>query len=246
MGSKTQNPLIEKLNLLTSLDDQECRQILNLCENKQNVERGQYLSSPDEDYVSLLLDGWACRYKLLKDGRRQITRFILPGDLSGVRACLFGISDFTTEALMTCQVAWIRGRDVADLFVNSPRLAAAITWASAREEAMLSEHVVSLGRRNARERMAHLFLELHSRLESVGIVDRMAYELPITQEMIADTLGLSIVHVNRTIKTMRDDGLLEYRAGYVILKEPKELSKICGFNSDHLDGALHPQLEDLI
>ncbi len=244
MFAQNENPLIAKLRLLMKLEPTEKQKIQSLSQRTIELERGKPLLAPQNDDVSLLLDGWGCRYKILSDGRRQITSFILPGDLTGVRACLFGVADFEAEALTECTVAIINGSDIAALFNESSRLAAAITWASAREEAMLTEHVVSLGRRNAKERMAHLFLELHSRLESVGFVDRMAYGLPITQEMIADCLGLSIVHVNRTIKAMRNENLLEYYNGYVILKDAKRLKSICGFNSGHLEGTLHPDIAE--
>lgn len=245
MSDHVIHPLVEKLKLLTELEPFEEDFIRGLGQRAVELTKGQSLLFPQEDVVTLVLEGWACRYKILTDGRRQITSFVLPGDLTGVRACLFGVSDFEAEALTDCRVAVIEGKDIAALFSDAPKLAAAITWASAREEAILAEHVVSLGRRTAKERMAHLFLELYSRLESVGSVDRMAYGLPITQEMIADCLGLSIVHVNRTLKSMRQEGLLDYFNGYVILREPKRLKAICGYDDDHLSGTLHPELAEL-
>jgi len=244
METITTNPLLEKIKRLTELTPEETDLISGLSQRTLDLPKGQSLIGTDKDNVSLLLDGWACRYKILSDGRRQITSFVLPGDLTGVRACLFDVSDFETEALSDCVIAMIDGKDIARMFYDSPRLAAAITWASAREEAMLTEHVVSLGRRNAKERMAHLFLELYSRLEIVGFVEQMAYGMPITQEMIADCLGLSIVHVNRTLKTMRKEGMLEYYNGYVILKDAKRLRNICGYDSNHLEGTLHPEIAD--
>ena len=246
MFSESPHPLLEKLRLLSDLDPLEEDVISDLSQKTVELERGQSLLMPEEDTVCLVLDGWACRYKILDDGRRQIISFVLPGDLTGVRACLFGVSDYESEALTDCVVALIDGRDIALLFKDYPRLAAGITWASAREEAMLTQHVVSLGRRNARERMAHLFLELYSRLESIGYVERMAYGVPVTQEMIADCLGLSIVHVNRTLKSMRKDGLLDYFNGYVVLKDSARLKTICGYENEHLSGTLHPEIADLL
>jgi len=240
------NALTGKLGLLVDLEDSEKEILSGFCEENGFLLKGQSLTSHDmeSDEVVLLLEGWACRYKILNDGRRQITSFILPGDLSGVRACLFGVADYETEALTDCKIARINGSDIVNLFIEHPRLAAAITWGSAREEAMLTERVVSLGRRNAKERIAHLFLELHWRLQAVGVTERMAYELPITQEIIADCLGLSIVHVNRTLQTMRKDKLLEYRNGYVILHDSKKLKRLCSFDSEHLEGELHPELAE--
>lgn len=247
MSKLPRNALIEKLNHLVALDPVEIGILNELCKENGYIPKGQSLTTHDfdSDIVTLLHEGWACRYKILNDGRRQITSFVLPGDLSGVRACLFGVTDYETEALTDCSVANIYGSDIVNLFKDQPRLAAAITWGSAREEAMLTERVVSLGRRTAKERMAHLFLELHWRLESVGVAERLAYELPITQELIADCLGLSIVHVNRTLQAMRKDKLLEYRNGYVVLKNSKKLKQICSFASDHLEGELHPDLIDI-
>lgn len=244
MSAIKKHALIGKLQLLFDLNATEEALLSELCRQESIVRKGDSLVA-NQETVMLLLSGWACRYKIFNDGRRQITSFILPGDFTSVRACLFGVADFETEALTTCTVAKVSGYKLANLFKEQPRLAAAITWGAAREGAMMTERVVSLGRRNAKERMAHLFLELQWRLASVGVVDCPAYELPITQDIIADCLGLSIVHVNRTLQAMRKEDLLEYSSGRIVLKDFKSLREFCSFDSEHLEGTLHPGLVDL-
>ncbi len=236
--------LICKLQHLLNLTLREEEILQDLCSEEKVLSKGQSLTKRD-DTLSLVLTGWACRYKILDDGRRQITSFILPGDFTSIRACLFGVSDFETETLTACNVVKISAHKLINLFKEHPRLAAALTWGAAREGAMMTERVVSLGRRNAKERMAHLFLELQWRLQNVGMQDGQVNEFPITQDIIADCLGLSIVHVNRTLQEMRKEDLLLCRKGHILLKDPQRLGEICSFDSQHLGGKMHPGLVDL-
>ncbi|MCA1776826.1 MAG: Crp/Fnr family transcriptional regulator, partial [Loktanella sp.] len=117
----------------------------------------------------------------------------------------------------------------------APRLATAVLWAVSRDEAMVVEHLVNLGRRSAEVGMAHFLLELGARLQLVGVGDKSGYDCPLTQHHLADTLGLTSVHVNRVLRNLREDGLLTFQKGRVIFDDLDKLSELAGFDMGYLD-----------
>jgi len=237
MTKKEDTPLIKKLSIFMKLTPEERQWLISAGSDPATVYAGEEIvhTSSADTSVYLLKSGWACRFKLLPDGRRQILNVVLPGDFMGLRAGLFGIADHSVFALNDCQVSTVPAQAVADLFGVLPRLAMAITWSTAREEAMLAEHLVSLGRRNAYERTAHLLLELWKRLQVIDQSVNRSFDFPITQELLADLLGLSVVHVNRTLRKLRRDGMIDYATGSVRIIRPRALLEICAFDSAHID-----------
>jgi len=161
-------------------------------------------------HLYTLLSGWAFRYKLLSDGRRQILNYILPGDLVGLQGSIIGEMDHSIEALSTLVLCVFQRDRLNELFRNHPGLGYDITWLAAREERMLDDHLLSLGRRTAMERAAYLLAFLHQRAVSVGIAPDRKLIIPITQQHVADTLGLSIVHTNKTLRKLTDRGLIRW------------------------------------
>ncbi len=183
----------------------------------------------------VLADGWACSYKLLADGERQIVDFQVPGDFLGLRSILFRTSDHSVAAVTRVEAFEVQASDVLDAFARAPRLATAVLWAASRDEAMVVEHLVNLGRRNAEERMAHFLLELGSRLSLVGIGDRSGYPCPLTQYHLADALGLSAVHVNRVLRHLREAGLVTFQKGQVTFEDVTRLKELAVFDTAYLD-----------
>ncbi len=169
----------------------------------------------------ILLSGWACYQRILHDGRRQILQFILPGDLIGSLARPGSPAWSTAVALTHVVVADARplGRTSGEAGVPMPGLAAAIVRMSDADEIYLRDQVVRLGRQTAYERLLHLMLELHGRLQAIGLVDGDSFSVPLTQELLADALGLSVVHVNRTLQQVRRDKLLDMRGGRVTIHQ---------------------------
>lgn len=193
-----------------------------------------------EDYthVYALLDGWAMRYKLLADGRRQVINFFLPGDLMCVNACVLQKSDYTVTLLTEATVAVIEVAEMFEMARRCPELSAAVRWCNAREESILMERLISLGRRSAYERTAHVLLELCRRLHLLGLAPRHRFHFPVTQQLLADVLGLSTVHVNRTLRQMQSDGLIRVltnRGMEMDIQDYDRLCHIAGFD----DGYLH-------
>jgi CRP-like cAMP-binding protein len=161
-------------------------------------------------HLYTLLSGWAFRYKSLPDGRRQILNYLLPGDLLGLQGSVIGEMEHSVEALSPLVLCVFQRDRLSELFRNHPGLGFDITWLAASEERMLDEHLLSLGRRSAMERAAYLIAFLHQRATSVRISSTKPLFIPITQQHVADTLGLSIVHTNKTLRKLADRQLIRW------------------------------------
>jgi CRP-like cAMP-binding protein len=185
-------------------------------------------------YGYIVEEGWACGYRLLNDGRRQILNFVLPGDCIGVSAAVIRTADHSACTLTPCRVIPFSAPRLAELQRGCPQLGEAFAWSTRLELAMLQERLVNLGRRTARERVAHLILELLHRLRLVGLADGTAFELPLTQGALGDALGLSIVHVNRTLRRLNNEGLIRYRPGVVAAIDLPALARIAEFDAEYL------------
>ncbi|MBL4927785.1 Crp/Fnr family transcriptional regulator [Fuscibacter oryzae] len=183
----------------------------------------------------VLASGWACSYKILPGGTRQIVDFQIPGDFLGLRSVLFRTADHNVEPITPVQASEVTQHDLLDAFARTPRLATAVLWAASRDEAMVVEHLVDLGRRSAAERMAHFMLEMGARLRLVGIGDRTGYACPLSQYLLADALGLSAVHVNRVLRELRESGLLTFQKGRVVFDDHDALVELAGFDRAYLD-----------
>lgn len=183
----------------------------------------------------ILADGWVCSYKLLPSGTRQVVDFQVPGDFLGLRSVLFHTSDHSAEAMTKVEISEVSPNDLIAAFATTPRLATAVLWAASRDEAMVVEHLVDIGRRNALERTAHFLLELGARLKLVGLGTKQGYACPLSQYTLADALGLSAVHINRVLRQLREEGLLTFRSGQVIFDNFERLVELADFDTAYLD-----------
>ena len=157
-----------------------------------------------------LLSGWAFRYKTLEDGRRQILNYLLPGDLAGLQGSVIGEMQHSIEALSPVTFCIFQRDNLQSLFRDQPGLAFDITWLAAREERMLDETLLSVGRRSAVERAAYLIVFIYQRAARIGLTGEQRLLIPITQQHVADTLGLSIVHTNKTLRKLAERGLIKW------------------------------------
>ena len=190
---------------------------------------------PDE--VLLLVEGWACRYKLLPDGKRQITAFLIPGDLCDVHIFVLRQMDHSIGLLGPAQVAFIPGPLMLDTMDQHPRIARALWWATLVDEAVLRAWLVNLGRREPFERVAHLLCELWLRARNVGLVspaDR--FSLPVTQAELADAMGLTTATVNRVLQRLRAEDLITLAGGELTLLDAERLMQVSGFDASYLHG----------
>lgn len=161
-------------------------------------------------HLFTVLSGWGFRYKMLDDGRRQILNYVMPGDLIGLQGSLMGEMQHSIEALSPVTLCVFERGKLNRLFENYPELAYDLTWIAAREERILDENLLSIGRRSALERAAYLIAFLYQRAEVLDLFSNSRVAIPISQQHVADTLGLSIVHTNKTLKKLAERGLIRW------------------------------------
>jgi CRP-like cAMP-binding protein len=231
------NVLAEKLNRFVALSRQELKCLADMQANPVNVKRGRQLTQEGQTghKAFVLQAGWACSYKLLPDGARQIISFPIAGDIVGLRSVLLRTADHSFSALTDAVVSPVEGTHIMRCVTEFPRLGAALLWAASRDEAMVVEHLVSIGRRNAIERMAHFFMELAERLTLIGQATETEFKCPLSQFVLADALGLTAIHVNRTLRHLRERRLLTLRKGTVIIHDLGTLRKLAGFQGGYLN-----------
>jgi CRP-like cAMP-binding protein len=182
----------------------------------------------------LLKSGWACCYKDLREGGRQIISFPLPGDFIGLSSILLKSSDHSVAAVTDVVVSRVNLASLMRLFEKFPRIAAAILWSASRDQAMVVEHLVDVGRRSSVERVAHWLLELRQRLLLVGLASETEFEFPLTQYDLADALGLSPIHVNRVLRHLRQQDFLVVKSHRAIVHNLAGLTELAGYESSHL------------
>lgn len=231
------SPLARKLSTFVALSEPEFAVLSDLHKRRRTLMAGGDLVHQGQRGQSayILASGWVCSYKLLFDGSRQIVDFQIPGDFLGLRSLLFRTADHNIEPLTTIEVSEVHASDLLAAFSASPRLATAVLWAASRDEAMVVEHLVGIGRRNAFDRTAHFLLELGARLKLVGLATRDGYACPLSQYLLGDALGLSAVHINRVLRQLREGGYLTFQRGQVTFEDFDGLVALVGFDNDYLD-----------
>lgn len=184
--------------------------------------------------VNVILTGFACRFKMLPDGRRQIIGYLLPGDICDVRVFLLRRMDHTISTLAHTVIGTLPRESALELTEKHPRLTHAFWWATMVEESIAREWLINVGQRTALERLAHLFCEIFVRLRAVGLVDGDSCEFPVTQAELADTLALSAVHVNRTLRELRRLKLISIGSKSLRIHDFKSLQEIAMFDTNYL------------
>jgi CRP-like cAMP-binding protein len=186
------------------------------------------------NFSTLLIDGIACRYKDLRDGQRQITELHVAGDFLDLHSFTLKRLDHNVMTLTPCTVAVMPHDRLKAITEEHPHLTRVYWFGTNLDAAIHREWEVSLGRRSAISRMAHLFCELQVRLGVVGLADESGYELRLTQTDLAECLGLTSVHVNRTLKELREQGLVEFRGGRVDISDVAGLRRVAEFDPSYL------------
>jgi CRP-like cAMP-binding protein len=225
---------LQRFGTLTSADETEIRLCVAAGEMHLSTSELLYEGEP-LDHARILLSGWAAKVRFLGDGRRQILSFLVPGDTFGLAARPCAVALSSTVALTTTVTAQIPLISDAIAGPDTSSGLGAIAWCMLRhEEACLLSQITRIGRQTAYERVANLLLELFHRLKSVSFVHGTQYVLPITQEMLADALGLSVVHTNRMLQQLRHEQLIEWNSSAINLLQPEALEELSDFQQSSL------------
>ena len=185
-------------------------------------------------FVHLMVDGWACRYKALPDGRRQIVAFFVPGDFCDLNVYVLKEMDHGIGAITRLSVADISREEMDSVTAAHPRITQALWWESLVQVAIQREWTLNVGQRSAYERIAHLLVELYLRLKAVGLARDGSCDFPLTQNDLADATGLTPVHVNRTLQDLRRDDLILLEHKRLTIPDVRRLMQVATFNPNYL------------
>lgn len=220
---------LRPLPVFREFEPQELEFVSRFKKGELAVERGATVLAEGNHSAHLYtaLQGWAFRYKLLPDGRRQILNYVMPGDLLGLQGTLMGEMQHSVEALTPMLLCVFERDQLAELYRHHPGLAYDITWIAAREEKMLDENLLSVGRRTAIERAAYLLALLAERSITLHLGESAKTAiLPLTQQHVADTLGLSLVHTNKTLRKLVDRKLIAWRDRGCVVRDIEGLKDL--------------------
>lgn len=186
-------------------------------------------SSP---HLYTVLQGWAFRYKTLPDGRRQILNFAMPGDFLGLQTSMFNEMQHSVETLTKTVLCVFPREKIWALYEKFPNLAFDLTWLASRSESILDEQLLSVGRRSAIERVAYALLNIYFKALQLGLTQSAKVTFPFTQQHLADALGLSLVHTNKTLKALVERKTIRWKDGVFELVDEAKLRAIASFEGE--------------
>lgn len=231
------NALTRRLEEYTPLTDADRTELLRLCaQSTRTVQAKLDLISEGDTprFIYVILDGWACHYRTLENGRRQVVDFAIPGDLCDLNLFILDRMDHSIGAITRLKVAEIGREFLHGVVTNFPNITTAFWWVELVNKSIHREWIVNVGQRSARERVAHLFCEMFLRLESIGLTDGFSCDFPLTQTDIGETTGLTAVHVNRTLQDLRREGLIVLERRRLTIPDLLALQSAGLFNPDYL------------
>lgn len=237
LASPSNHPLIDRLNLFVTLGADERAAVEAMTTRRRTFGADQTLvrEGSRQDRICLILSGVAFRYRYLANGRRQIFGYLLPGDLCDTQFVIMNESDHNVGLLCDTEVAVISLPVLMTAMVTFPKIERALLMMSLIDAAMLREWLLNVAQRDAAQKLAHFFCELSARFRSIGHHDTLdGFNIPLTQIELADTMGLTVVHVNRIMQRFRHDGLLNWsRRHFDVLDYPR-LKNLAGFDPTYL------------
>jgi CRP-like cAMP-binding protein len=228
--------MVRKFATRAPLDELDQSALLNLPYQIKSIELGRYIAREGDcpPGATLILSGFAIRHKVTVEGTRQILSVHIPGDFVDLEGALLKVADHNVQALTRCEVAVVPREAIIELIDAHPRVGRAMWVDTLIDGSVFREWVVNVGRRSARAAMAHLLCEFAQRLESAGLAEEYAYELPMSQEQLADALGITPVHVNRTLREFDREGLIQRERRFIRIPDWEKLRQIGGFNELYL------------
>ena len=229
------DPFVARLRNFADLTAPDIDSLRGVIETELTVKKRRDLVLDGYEFSKLCFvkEGFAARYKLLRNGKRQIVNFVLPGDIVGLPGSFLDRAANSVIAVsdMTLQICSLEA--FVALCYRRPKFGLLLSWLAAQEAAYYAEHIIDVGRRTPIERLAHLLLEMHFRLAMVGCAAGAAFTLPFTQEMMSDALGLSVPHLNRMLTKLRSEGLIAVNERRVELIDLKAVQQLAQFQPTH-------------
>ena len=229
-------PMLRKLEYWNVLSDEAREALLALPCTVKTIEPQQYIVRQGDrpTHSCLILSGIAFRHKIVATGARQIVSIHMSGDIVDLQNSLLEISDHNVQALTSARVALIPRDALIDLAFERPEIGKALWYDTLVDSSIFREWIANVGRRDAHTRIAHLLCEFAMRLEAAGVAEHMSWELPMTQEQLADCTGLTPIHVNRMLKALEKEGLISRTRRAVTVNDWKALALAGDFESSYL------------
>ncbi|QAY79874.1 Crp/Fnr family transcriptional regulator [Sphingosinicella sp. BN140058] len=233
------NPLARKLQRLGTVSDEDVQYVLALPCSVKTVQAGHYLVRDGRPATEccVLLSGFACRHKLAANGARQIVSFHLPGDMLDLQHLLLALADHNVQTITEAVVGWIPKGAIRELAARSRAINDALWRDTLIDASIFREWVLNVGRRDAKTRVAHMLCEFAARCEAAGFGSPSAFELPMTQEQIADATGLTSVHVNRMLRALESQGAIARDRRHIRIADWPRMRAIADFDAAYLHAA---------
>ena len=231
------SPLVKKLEQFARLEEADIRSLNSLVAAPKTMGAGRILVHENSalDQVYLIVQGMGCRYKLLPGGERQILGYLIPGDLCDIHFITLNKPDHSVALMSNSQVVKIPTQRLNALLASNPRVERALSLAALHDIAILREWLLNVGQRNALQKLSHFFCEMMLRLSRIGqVADDGSFDLPINQMALADTTGLTPVHINRTLQRLRSEGLIRLHQRRLSIIDTDRLAAIAVFDDSYL------------
>ncbi|MBZ9539391.1 Crp/Fnr family transcriptional regulator [Modicisalibacter tunisiensis] len=228
--------MVRRLQRFVSLTNAELALLADMERDSRAVSAGDWLwqEGDSADTLVVFTEGWGCSARYLPDGSRQLLEVFLPGDILGIGELVDGKRRSNVSMLTDGRISEYSYHRLRELFERAPRLRSALFVIANQRQAMLAERLVSIARRNARQRLAHFLCECHARLLEPPHDTRQGFLLPLSQQDLADALGMSPVHISRTFSSLACLGLVRRQHYHMLILDPVRLERLAGFNGTYL------------
>jgi CRP-like cAMP-binding protein len=245
-GQWLKHPFVTRLRRFIALSDSDLDCLWRLIEAEQIVSKRRDLVVDGYEYRKFCFveDGFAARYKLLRNGKRQIISLVLPGDVIGLPSSFLERARYSVIALTEMKLQVCSTNAFVQLCYSRPQFGLALSWLAVQEAVACADRIVDTGRRTPTERIVHFLLDIHARLAMVGRASEGGFDLPFSQEVMSDALGLSVPHLNRTLAKLRADGLISVTGHYVEFVDLPALQLLCHFQPRILTPVPPPSATD--
>jgi CRP-like cAMP-binding protein len=227
---------VTRLSRYTDLSPSDIRALRALIESEPTIEKRRDLVVEGYEYrkLSFITEGFGVRYKLLRNGKRQIINILIPGDVIGLPGSFLERAGYSVIAVTDLKLQVCSLDSFVALCYQRPKFGLALSWLAVEESVTNAEHLIDIGRRTPIERLARFLLELHGRLKAVGRATEQGFDLPVSQELLSDTLGLSVPHLNRMFARLRADGMITLHERHVEFIDRKALELLSHYHPPNL------------